>query len=159
MATDSQPGPRPGWNGWGLGLAAVGVAAFVILFAPAAPDPTSPEGTVPPTQPTSCAPDDDLCRAVDLLEDLRDDPDLTPQEREALDTLQAGIDDDVRGTTTPPPVTSPPSSTTTSTTTTTQPPRVLPIPDPDDVADGILDDLLDRQSIPTTIPEGAGGVP
>lgn len=140
MSGASQPGPRPGWNGWGLGLAAVCVAAFVILFAPAAPvpddDPPLPEAPGPTI-------------TLDDLEAMLTN-DLPPSSTFQVETPDGPVTVIV------------PESTTTSTTTTTQPPPTTrpttttttvplrPRP-PADVVDDILDDL-----VPTTIPEGVG---
>jgi hypothetical protein len=138
-------------------LLAVALAAFVIMFVPS---PQREEQPPPPTVSTvGCAPTDDLCRAVELLEDLRDDPTLTEAEREALAAVAEGLAEEpgvgVETTTSTAPPTTRPAPSTTSTTTTTTIPRVPR--DPETVANEINDDLGVTTTTATTIVEGDGG--
>lgn len=144
---DSQPGPRPAWNGWGLALAAVAVTLFVVLFVPPAPTDV-PEATVPTSAPPGHTITLDELQA--MLTTVPGEPPPTVQ----VETPDGPVTVVVPETTQPPTTTT--STTTTSapttTTTTTVPHRPTPV---DDMAGDILDDLVGR----TTIPEGAGGVP
>lgn len=161
---ECQAGPSPGWNLVAMGLVAVVVALTVALFVPPAPSVDEPSQTLV-TYPTSCTDGDRLCAAVEALEDARDDPGLTPAERELVEALDDEIDQIINPPTTvppppPPPTTTRPTTTTTSTTSsstttstsTTVPPRVPR--DPLQIGRDILADLL-----PTTTPEDPDGDP
>lgn len=147
---------RPFWNGVGLAMAALAVVLFVVLFVPPAPSP-GPE-PIPPTSTVSCEEAEAICHLIDLLEDQRDDPTLTPAEREAIH--DAAVEAGAIAADEPPTSTQPPATTTTTihpstTTTTTTIPRTPR--DPGGVMDGILEDL--GPFLPTTIPEVGEGDP
>lgn len=164
---ECQHGPSPGWNLAAVGFAALVVALVIALLNP--PAVPAPETQV--TYPTSCTNDDRLCRAVEALEEARQDPNLTPAERELVEALDDEVDAVIAGDPEPPPPPPPATalattSTTTTTTSTTAPPpppATTAVPrsprDPGEVLDGILDDLglSAQQTPPTTIPEATDG--
>lgn len=124
-------------------LVATLVAVLVTVFVPAAP---SEDDDPVPTSVVEC---DDLCRAVDLLEELRGRyPEMTPTERSVVDSVAAAVEPAIPpGSTVPPP---PPTTTTstTSTTTTTTAPRPPTTTPPR----GVLDDLLDLLELTPAAP-------
>lgn len=141
---------------------AVLVAALVILFAPKPPE-GDPALTIPvaPAEPTACTTDDRLCAAVEALENARQDPHLTPQEREVVEELGDEIDAILNPPRTtpprpPPPTTRPPSTTAAPTTTTTTTTSLPPLRDIDQAVDQMIDDILGTTP-PTTIPEDPDG--
>ncbi len=129
---------------------AITVATLVILYAP--PGGQTPTTTTASVQTIGCGPDDALCRAVELLEDLRHDPTLTPREQEAVATASEGVSDLIGGETAPTTAVPPPPSSQPTTTTTTTTVPVVHRP-PADVAADIRDDL----TTPTTEADDGGG--